>query len=584
MNAPAGWYILLLYIQRFAPGRNFLHLDNLGIMTIAAFLDSKEYRARSFTGISTEALKIAEEEILRQDLKAIGLYCDYDNLSVVVSFSRSIKAKYGIPIIVGGPQAFHLGPTFLRESQCDFLIKGDGEQALWELLESLREGRASLTSIAGLSYIDSTGTVAENPASIPDRNLDDRPFPRTALLLKPRKRYALSVITGRGCPYRCSFCFEGGNTKVFRPRSVKDVMAEIRLGLRENPDTKYLIFQDDTFTWNRVRIIKFAQELSALRKKRDFVWFCEAHSGLLADHPGLVEQMIAAGLQRMQIGFESGCQSVLDLYRKKTSPQKLRDTVRQCWEAGLPQLAGNFIIGGPLENAETLRITGDFIQELLESYPGMLDLSTTFVNPLPNTPISSSPEEFGMKITDPGMLTSLEDFPVNETVEMDRVAICRARRKIVETISETMKRQFRENRIPSWRMQRHYELAMKFMVSSSWYNYILSRDEVCRNYHYLRLFTSARALEEIDVETLEQTFPLRVAPLEKLEKDLKFRENRLLTEPDRRILQHCEGKIRLDTFFPLVRNGNFLTGMSAESFLDKIRCFAGKRWLVFSTF
>lgn len=581
MKPSAPRYILLLYIQRFAPGRNFLHLDNLGIMTLAAFLDAKGYRARSFTGISTEALKIVEEEILGQGLQAIGLYCDYDNLSVVISFCRSVKAKYDIPIMVGGPQAFHLGPAFLREAGCDFLIQGDGEQALWELLQSLQRDRTHLASIAGLSYIDATGAAIENPARKPETNLDNRPFPRTALLLRPRKRYALSVISARGCPYRCSFCFEGGNSKTLRPRSVGDVMAEIRLGLRENPETKYLIFQDDTFTWNRRRILEFARELSTLRKEYDFVWFCEAHSGFLSDHPGLVGEMVAAGLQRMQIGFESGCQNVLDLYRKKTTPDKLRAAVRQCWEAGLPQLAGNFIVGGPLENAETLRITGEFIQELLESFPGMLDLSTTFVNPLPHTPIAGTPEAFGMKITDPEMWTSLEDFPVNETVSMDRIAICRARRKIVEAISATMKRQFRENRIPSWRMHRHYELAVKYRVTSSWYNYILSRDTVCLNYHFLKLFASATAFEEIGADTLGRTYPLRVADMERLEKDLAFRENRMLPEPERRILQHCNGKIRLDEIIPLIRDGNLRPGMSLEFFLDRIRHFAGKRWLVF---
>ncbi len=581
MPPPEKLYILLLYIQRLAPGRNFEHLDSLGIMTLAAFLEDKGYRARTYTGITTDALRVAEEEIGRENLGAIGLTCDYDNQSAVISFARAIKGRHRIPIIVGGPQAFHLRSGFLREARCDFLIKGDGEQALFELLECLGEGRDPSASIAGLTCFDRDGVERENPPRPPGRNLDGRPFPRTRYRLRPGKRRALSVIGSRGCPYRCSFCFEGGNTKRFRPRSVGDVMAEIRLGLEENPEARYLMFQDDTFTQQPDRTLAFARELAALRRTRDFVWFCEAHPGFLVRHPEVLPEMIGAGLQRMQIGFESGCRGTLDQYRKGISPEQLREAVRLCWDAGLPQLAGNFIIGGPGEEERTLTTTRDFILEILNGFPGMLDLSTTFINPLPNTEITRQPEKFGMIITDPEMCTSLEDYPVNETLSLDRVAICRARRNMVEAISATMKRQYAEGLIPAGRMKRHFELALRYGVSSSWFNYVFSRDEVCMSYHTLLLFTSARGIDEARPEELQSAFPLRVADPEGIGPGRGSRLGALLSADDRRILGACDGKTRLDALAALFSGRSGASAVPPDPFLSRIDDLSRRRWLVF---
>ncbi|HBC74894.1 MAG TPA: hypothetical protein DC017_08625, partial [Candidatus Wallbacteria bacterium] len=76
-------YIILIYAQRIVYGRKFEHLGNLGISSLAAYLEDKGFRARAFTGITTDAADIFESEFQKTPVSVAGFYCDYDNQSCV---------------------------------------------------------------------------------------------------------------------------------------------------------------------------------------------------------------------------------------------------------------------------------------------------------------------------------------------------------------------------------------------------------------------------------------------------------------------------------------------------------------------
>ena len=104
----------------------------------------------------------------------------------------------------------------------------------------------------------------------------------------------------------------------------------------------------------------------------------------------------------------------MDKYNKKASIEEIEKVIRQCYGAGLAQLAGNFIIGGADETHETLEATTAHVEKLILSTPGLLDIYTSFIIPLPNTAISKCPGNFGIRILDSESLTSSEDFPVSD--------------------------------------------------------------------------------------------------------------------------------------------------------------------------
>lgn len=90
----------------------------LGIFTLAAFLNENGYRAQSYAGQLTEGLRLIDEACQNYNIKMIGLYCDYENVTEVIFLSSYIKETYQIPVIVGGPQSTSLKKDFYIKSQC----------------------------------------------------------------------------------------------------------------------------------------------------------------------------------------------------------------------------------------------------------------------------------------------------------------------------------------------------------------------------------------------------------------------------------------------------------------------------------
>ena len=534
-------YILLFYVQRMVYKRTFEYLGNTGLLSIAAFLESKGYKARVFTGITTDAVTIFARESMKEKIFAAGFYCDYDNQSAVEEMSIFFKETYNIPVLVGGPQTIHIGEDFLKKSKCDFLIRGDGEYTLFELLEYMAFNRIKKEDIKGILYLDDKGRMVCNEPRPLIMDLDSLPFPSSSHLLDKSRKYNFPVLSARGCPFRCAFCFEGGNTKTLRLRSVKKVTEEIQKGLEENPSAKYIWFADDTFTLNYDRTEGFCRELKELRKKYDFIWFAEGHPSIICKWPEMVPMMKEAGMARMQIGLESGWSKALEMYNKQMTLSNIEEVVKICRDIDLPQLTGNFIIGGACETEETLLITKEYAEKLIRFAPGLMDIYTSTIMPLPNTAISKEPGRFGIKILDAPYLTSLEDFPVTETETLSRNAISNARFDFVKHISLLFKELFKSGKIPFNRIKKHFELALNYKLPSTWYSYLYSKDRFVNPYFNLLLKTSAVRLEDIKEKELNFYYPDRVSD------DMEGLEGVILSPEEYRLLLLCNGRIDIKT-------------------------------------
>ncbi|MBI4857953.1 MAG: B12-binding domain-containing radical SAM protein [Acetobacterium woodii] len=465
--------VLLVYTQRMVRGRTFEMIENLGILTLAAQLNANGFEAKAYTGITTDAVKTIEKS--KDDLFAVCFYCDFDNRSAVAAIINYLKSDNDFYIVLGGPQTLHMTSADLKTYGADAIIKGEGEETLLSWLN---------TKIRGAEVVVQ-GEIR------PDQNADyvyleefsKYELPRNEDVLNYQERPLLSVITARGCPYRCAFCFEGGNSKNLRMRSAEEVLNEIETRLKNSQRPRYLFFCDDTFTTNPVRLQKILSGLRTLRKNHDFVWFCEGHPGFLVKHPELIREMIDSGMVRMQIGMESGVANVLKAYGKQATPEDIQKVVEICYAEGLPQLTGNYIIGGAFETAETLAETTEKVLELLDLAPGMLDLSTTFMMPLPGTQIYNHPEHFGIVLEDRECLTNLEDFPVNHTQELFLPEICMGRSRFITAVSNKMKDQYEKGLIPKERIRADFNLAFNYGIAAGYLKFIYVKDPLMLAYY-----------------------------------------------------------------------------------------------------
>ncbi|MZP30584.1 radical SAM protein [Heliobacterium undosum] len=585
LNQAAGPRVLLFFLQRLLFRRSYEFIEPLGLMTLAAYIEERGYRPGVFSGTVTEGAALLEREMERRLVAAVGLYCDFENRSVVEPFCRWIKDRWGLPVVVGGPQAVALHEDFLSQSGCDAVAIGEGEATLQELLDCLIRGQGALGDIDGIAYLDDHGCLVRTPERRLIAHLDELPYPRMAHSLTGVKNN-LSILSGRGCPFQCAFCYEGG--KQVRLRSVDHVMGEIRHGLRENPHVRYIWFADDTFTLQRERTAHFCRELAELRKEYDFVWFCEGHPSTLVRSPGLIDEMVEAGLARMQIGIETGSARLMDTYNKRTTPEQIEAVVRRCRDAGLKQLCGNIIIGGAHETDESLAETWAYVDKLLTLAPGMLDISLTLFMPFPETAITRCPKQFGMTVLDGEALTSVGDYPVAHTEAMDLPAIAMARKDFQLKVLHRMRELLAQGRVSHQAILDHYRLHAVYGISSVWHETIYAKQPFLHRRYTMLARTSARTSAEIPPGEWTRWRPQRVFSLWNAiawEKGYPEVLGEVLSPLEYHLLLHCSGKLQVGQLTGVALEqfpGRYDSREEAEALIQKVlRSFEEKHWLVF---
>ncbi len=519
MNGSGRPGVLLAYPQRLVLGRTFASIGNLGILTLAGILQEQGFAAAAFTGIATDAMALIGRA--GPGLFAVCFYCDFDNQDVVRSLAGETRRR-GIAVVVGGPQTMHMTGADVERYRADAIIRGDAEESLPAYLAARLAGkRISLPEAleqAGDSAVYTLNDCTRE-YGVPDDNL---------AITADRRHRMMTVIGARGCPHRCAFCFEGGESKRLRQRNPDAIVAEVRSRLERGEGPRYVFFADDTFTVSPERTRRLLTGLARLRRDHDFVWFCEGHAGFFRRFPDVLPEMIASGMVRMQIGMESGVQAVLDAYGKGITPDDVLAVVQAANALGLPQLAGNFIIGGAFESPDTLAATTRFVGDLLAAAPGMLDVSTTFVMPLPGTALTTSPGRFGLTLEDPDYASSLEDYPVNATDSLTLQAVCMARSAFVMTVAATMREQYASGEIPSWRIAEDFRLARRYGLVSAHLRYLYAGDDTISAYYGTLAGTGLREWHEVDKGEAGRHIPVRVVPTQRLaalpvgDEDLSF--------------------------------------------------------------
>ncbi|MFP5211801.1 MAG: B12-binding domain-containing radical SAM protein, partial [Acidobacteriota bacterium] len=457
--------ILLLNVRRASIGPAENGSDYLGLFYLAAVLEEKGYDPWVFHGNVHEVPGVLEK---MPEVVAVGLACDFENRTAVEELSLFIKETHGLPVVIGGPQAVALGEDFSRRSRCDYIVRGEAEETFPELLDHILASSGRREDIPGIAWMEDD-TLRATIDREPVEDLDSLPFPAYHRSLHEGRLYGRSVFTGRGCPFSCAFCAQSRHKRRVRMRRMDSVLEEIRRNLDLSPDLKYITLSDDVFTLQPRRVEAFCTGMRELRRERDLVWYCEGHVHLLAEHPEMLPMMAEAGLVRLQIGVETGSQEVLDLYGKGVRLKEIEFVVREAVRSGIPQVATNLIVGGPLTGEKTLEETANFAERLMEAAPGTIDILTGFLRPYPGTAIAGRPEDFGLTVVDGEGVRSVDDFPLIVSEGVGREDILLHRFILSKRIAEAMRKLLAEGRVPHETILSQYHLALNHGVTSLWY-------------------------------------------------------------------------------------------------------------------
>lgn len=403
---------------------------SIGIAYLAAGLMQLGHEVRvldaEVLGVGLEAIR-AETESFNPDLAGFQTYCA--NLARCMECAQLIRSiKSDVRVVFGGVQATLFPEQSLANENVDFVVRGEGDRVLPELVRCLEAGTEPV-AVRGLSW-RRNGAVIHNPNQDLIHNLDELPHP--ALHLFPHARYRSSaqlrgrktmlIFTSRGCPYNCSYC--SGDLifgKSFRFHGTEWVMNEIdRLTGEFKVDS--LQFYDETFTIDRERIIELCQAM--IDRNLNLPWSCFTRVDLVDLE--LLKMMKKAGCYQIFFGVETGVERLLTLIRKGTTLDQAREAFRLTHQVGIETVA-SFMLTLPTETIEETWISVRFGLELDPDYVYWL----TFT-PYPGTDLAEFAARNGTIINTDyssyNVFDSIAFLPLQRTEQEIRETITRAYR------------------------------------------------------------------------------------------------------------------------------------------------------------
>ena len=343
-------------------------LPPLGLAFVAASLEQAGYQAAILDNYNLKKpIEEVKQELRRLEPEIVGITCGSVTYRRCLETAQAVKEVLpSCKVVVGGWQATYMPESLLEYPEIDYLVMGEGEQAMVQLANSLTNGKKSdVAKIPGVAYRNNGEIVKTAPTFM--QELDQIPFPARHLL--PMEIYdriipyldaspvdTMNVI--RGCPYHCAYCetkkLWGPTCRAFSP---KRVAAEIE-HLVQNFGSRGVYFVGDNFTINKKRTIQLC---NLMKKKLDIKWVCDTRVDQISRD--LLKEMKSAGCQTIWFGVESGSARILEKLNKKITLEQISHAFKLCKQEGI-QLACSFMVGIPGETVEDMNATFKFARKL----------------------------------------------------------------------------------------------------------------------------------------------------------------------------------------------------------------------------
>jgi radical SAM superfamily enzyme YgiQ (UPF0313 family) len=350
--------------------QDFLVGFPIGLGYIAAYLREKaNYDVRIVDG-SAENLTLDQlcAIVKEYDPQYIGMTLYTRTVKVAIALARRIREQFPDKILIaGGPHASDDYENLLtRYPVFDYIVVGEGEVTMLELLNALEAGRTEqVGAIPGLAFLDrNTRALTVTTARPYVTEIDSIPPPARDLVdfnryirgsnLLP---YAVEIMGSRGCTHRCAFC---SFQRKWRARAPEAIVAEMKELLKRYPQTRSFQFFDDNFSVSRERVMKLCELLIREGLNR-YVWsaLCRADQVDLE----MLRTMKKAGCTKVMFGVESAVPEILEKLNKHLDLKRVQTALRDATRADLDALAF-FIIGNPGETRETIQTTYRFAKRL----------------------------------------------------------------------------------------------------------------------------------------------------------------------------------------------------------------------------
>lgn len=309
------------------------------------------------------------EGLLQESPLAVCISSNFILMNDIKTMAEKIKhLAPHVAVIAGGmlvKKVMHAGEnltkgtlkflsTFHKKVDA-FVVEAKGEQTLVKLLNALENGD-DLSDVPNLAHFDGKGRVLFT-ARLEEEIHMDRAAIEWHKIPKNYLRHTLPVNSSRGCYYRCRFCTYHWLFPKVHYRSLDVLRGELK-AINDLGFVRHLRFTDDNFTARSDRIKAVLHMM--IHEKFSFTWSSFARASALT--PELVKLMKQSGCEFVDLGLESGSQTILDNMDKRLSCRQSFEAIHLLNEHGIIS-RGSFIIGYPGETRDTFLETIDFINE-----------------------------------------------------------------------------------------------------------------------------------------------------------------------------------------------------------------------------
>lgn len=344
-------------------------LPPLGLAYVAAALEENGFQVEIFDNyLLKKSIHEFKQMIKHSKPEIVGITCGSTTYHRCIETAKAVKEVLpACTVVVGGWHPSYDPESMLQHSEIDYVIMGEGENAMKELSTCVMNGDdQAAMKIPGVAYRQK-GKVIKNAPKFAG-NLDEFPFPARHLLpmhLYDRNSELLNVepvdtmSVARGCPYKCAICetrnIWGPNCRGFSP---KRILEEI-YHLVSKYDTKGIYFVNDNFTIRKKETVETCKLLK--QEKLDLEWLCDTRVDLISRY--LLRKMKEAGCKTIWFGAESGAPHILKKINRGITLDQIRAGVRLCREEGI-QVACSFMLGIPGETLKDMEATLKFAKNL----------------------------------------------------------------------------------------------------------------------------------------------------------------------------------------------------------------------------
>jgi radical SAM superfamily enzyme YgiQ (UPF0313 family) len=334
-----------------------------------------------------EAL-LERAKAFRPDLVAMGVLTNL--WPFAAKMAEKLKESIGVPILVGGHHAQALPDYVLANPNVDMVCTGEGEIAILELANRMQRGEDT-TTIPTL-WVKKDGVVHRNEMGPLENELDRFPFPEKQLWWEYGCfKDNLEVFTGRGCPFKCTFCNIHYQREIFadkgdflRKRTVANVMLELKQNLSKY-DPKFVSVHDDNFTTNPHWVEEFCE---AYRKEVNLPWYCFGYPTTIK--PKLVKAMKAANCATIFMGVDAGDPQIRrEMMERPMTDELIYRSAQLIKDTGIG-LQVSCIYGNPGETPEQMFKTLEMVDKIKPTQS-----SSYIFYPFPKTKLHDRAVEMG---------------------------------------------------------------------------------------------------------------------------------------------------------------------------------------------